>query len=59
MAGWYQHLNGHECEYASGDGGRQASLECCSPWGLKESNMTEQLNNKLAKGEASQRISLH
>ena len=25
-----------------GDG--QGSLECCSPWGCKESDMTEQLN---------------
>ena len=22
----------------------QGSLECCSPWGRKESDMTEQLN---------------
>ena len=21
------------------------SLECCNPWGFKESDMTEQLNN--------------
>ena len=27
-----------------GDG--QGGLACCSPWGCKESNMTEQLNNK-------------
>ena len=24
----------------------QGSLVCCSPWGCKESDMTEQLNNK-------------
>ena len=28
-----------------GDGGGQGSLACCSPWGHKESNMTQQLNN--------------
>ena len=27
----------------AGDG--QGSLACCSPWGCKESDMTEQLNN--------------
>ena len=29
-----------------GDGDRQRSLVCCSPWGHKESDMTEQLNSK-------------
>ena len=28
-----------------GDGKGQGSLEACSPWGLKESNMTWRLNN--------------
>ena len=28
-----------------GDGGGQGSLACCSPWGHKESDMIEQLNN--------------
>ena len=32
-------------EQALGDGEGQASLECCSPWGHKESDMTEQLKN--------------
>ena len=45
MVGWYQHLNGHEFEQASGDGEGQGSLECCGPWGCKESDTTEQLNN--------------
>ena len=31
-----------------GDGkGRQGSLACCSPWGFKESDTTEQLNNNM------------
>ena len=38
-------LNGHEFEQAPGDGDGQASLVCCSPWGCKESDKTEQLNN--------------
>ena len=28
-----------------GDGDGQGGLACCSPWGHKESGMTEQLNN--------------
>ena len=44
MVGWYHWLSGHEFEQTSGDGEGQGSLTCCSPWGHKESDMTEQLN---------------
>ena len=37
-------LNGYESEQAPGVGDRQGSLACCSPWGRKELDMTEQLN---------------
>ena len=30
-----------------GDGEGQGSLACCSPWGRKESDTTEKLNNTL------------
>ena len=49
MVGWHHRLNGHEFEQARGDGEGQGSLACCSPWGHKESDMTEQLNNKNEK----------
>ena len=45
MVGWHHWLNGHEFEEAPGDGEGQGSLACCSPWGHKESDMTERLNN--------------
>ena len=45
MVGWHHWLNGHEFEQAPGVGKGQGSLACCSPWGCKESNMTEWLNN--------------
>ena len=41
MAGWHHRLDGHECEQALGDSEGQGSLACCSPWGRKESYMTE------------------
>ena len=44
MAGWHHRLNGREFEQALGVGDGQRSLVCCSPWGGKESDMTEQLN---------------
>ena len=45
MAGWHHQLDGHEFEQAPGVGDvGQGSLACCSPWGCKESDMTEQLN---------------
>ena len=46
MVGWHHQLNGHEFEQAPGDGEGQGSPTCCSPWGRKESERTEQLNNK-------------
>ena len=42
---WHHQLNGHEFEQTLGNGEGQASLTWCSPWGHKESDMTEQLNN--------------
>ena len=33
-----------ECEQTPGVGDGQGSLACCSPWGCKESDMTERLN---------------
>ena len=44
MVGWPHQLNGHEFEQALGVGDGQGSLACCSPWGCKELDMTEQLN---------------
>ena len=41
----HQRLNGDEFEQTPGDGKVQGSLACCSPWGRKESDTTEQQNN--------------
>ena len=46
MVGLHLRLNRQEFEQTPGDGEGQGSLVCCSPWGLKESDKTEQLNNK-------------
>ena len=48
MVGLHHQLNRHESEQTPGDGEGQRSLVCCSPWGHKESNTTEQLNNSEA-----------
>jgi len=45
MVGWHHQLNGREFEKALEDGEGQGSLACYSPWGCKEADMTEQLNN--------------
>ena len=42
--GWRHRLNEHEFVQASGAGDGQGSLACCSPWGLKELDMTERPN---------------
>ena len=43
MIGGHHQFNEHEFEEAPGDGEDQRSLVCCSPWGHKDSDMTEQL----------------
>ena len=45
MVGWHHRINGHEFEQAPGVGDGQGSLACCSPWGCKESDMTELMKN--------------
>ena len=45
MVQWYHRLSGHEFEQTPGDSEGQGSLGCFSPWGRKELDMTEQLNN--------------
>ena len=46
MVGWHHWLNGHGFENTPGDSEGQGSHGvCCSPWGSKESDTTEQPNN--------------
>ena len=45
MVGWHNGLNGLDFEQTLGDGEGQGSLVCCSPWGGKECDMIELLNN--------------
>ena len=49
MVGWYNQHSRHEFEQAPRDDERQGSLVCCSPWGHKELNTTERLNNYFRK----------
>ena len=44
MVGWHHRHDRHEVEQAPGVGDGQGSLVCCSPWGCRESDMTEWLN---------------
>ena len=44
MVGWHFQLNGHGFGWTPGVGNGQGGLACCSSWGHKESDMTEQLN---------------
>ena len=46
MVEWHHQLNEHEFEQAPEDGEGQGRLACCSPWGHKELDTTERLNNK-------------
>ena len=44
MVGWHHGLNGHGFGCTPGVGDGQGGLVCCSSWGRKESDTTEQLN---------------
>ena len=50
MVGWHHRLDGHKFEQALGNIEGQGSLVCCSPWGHKELDTTEQLNNNIWVG---------
>ena len=41
MFGWHYRLDEHEFAQAPGVGDGQRSLAYCSPWGHKESDMTQ------------------
>ena len=47
MVTWHHPLNRNEFGQTPGDGERQGSLACYSPWGCKESDTTKRLNNNL------------
>ena len=47
MVGSHHRLNGHKFKQTQGDSEGQGSLACCSPWGHKELDMTERLNNNI------------
>ena len=48
MVGWHHWLSEHEFEQTQGDSEGQGSLACCSPWGHKESDVTEQTNKPIS-----------
>ena len=52
MVGQHRRLSGNKFESSPGDSEGQGSL-CCSRWGCKASDMTEQLNsnNKSSPGQ--------
>ena len=49
MVSLQHQLNGHEFEQTPGDSEEQGFLACCSSWGHKELDTTQQLNNKNKK----------
>ena len=47
MGGWHHQLKACKSEQTPGDTEGQGSLACCSPWGGKELDTTERLNNNI------------
>ena len=46
MVGWNHQLNEREFGQVLGDSEGEGTLACCSPWGYKELDIAELLNNK-------------
>ena len=46
MVRQHHRLNGHESEQTPADSEGQGGMVCCSTWGCKESDMTEQHNDR-------------
>ena len=44
MVGWHHQLHVHGSGWTPGGGDGQGGLVCCSSWGRKKSDTTEQLN---------------
>ena len=49
MIRWHVRFNGCEFKQIPGDGEGQGSKVCCSRWGHKELEMTEQRNNNMQR----------
>ena len=49
MVGWYHTCDGHELGQTLGDGKGQGGLACCSPWGCKKLDTTEQQQQVICK----------
>ena len=56
MVGWHHRLDGYEFEQVPGVGDGQGRLECCSPWGRKESDMTERLSRNTLMAEDEEEL---
>ena len=48
MTGWHHRLNGHAFEQTPGAGDGHGGLARCSPWGHRESDTTQWLNNNIS-----------
>ena len=57
MVGRHHPLNGHDFEQTLGDSEGQGGLECCSPRGGKESDMTERLSENRTAAVGQQKLS--
>ena len=53
MVGWHHRLNGHGFGWTPGVGDGQGGLACCGPWGHRELDTTERLNNNSEEAEAA------
>ena len=58
--GWHHQHNGHEFKQVPGDVEGRGGLECCSPWGRKDLDMTQRLksNNRKVIFDCTETVNL-
>ena len=59
MVGLHHQVDGREFEQTPGDTVRQRNLVSYSPWGLKESDRTQWLNNSKIKGKSKAKLKVN
>ena len=59
LVGWHHRLNGYAFEQTPRDGEGHGSLVCCSPWGHKESDTTEQLTEQQRQRSPDPKLSFY
>ena len=58
LRGWHYRLNECEFEQTRGESEGQGSLACCSPWGCKQTQLSDRTSNNNMVGETEAQVAM-